>query len=302
MALMNDTLLETSAVFVSPVGSESGRSPSTLSIGQAVRPGGLAPGQRWSVGRKRDVVLRLLRGESTESLSRELGVPSYRLERWRERALSGIDGSLREREGDAGSEELAAAMKRIGELTMENEVLRARVGLFIELARNDTRLVILQPQTMQERDQSRAAFINEPEFLLDPGADLTGRTRQCSGYPRLQIALLLYTQIACAPAHIEAGDAFDPALLEELAPAPDRVVIKEQRIGDLLTAPPFVQKHQGIRTPRYPARRRPVARQRRKRLAIFIAEEARLNHSRNRIRPIGKCKKFLSGGFCCGHD
>src|SRR5665811_114511 len=98
---------------------------------------------------------------------------------------------------------------------------------------------------MQERDQSRAAFINEPEFLLDPGADLTCWTRQRRAYPRLQIVLLLHTQIACAPAHIEAGDAFDPALLEELTPAPDRVVIKEQRIGDFLTAPPFVQKHQG---------------------------------------------------------
>src|SRR5450759_3294589 len=92
MALMNDTLLETSAVFVGPVGSEGGRSPSTLSIGQAVPPGGLAPGQRWSVGRKREVVLRLLRGESAENLSRELGVPSYRLERWREVALSGRRG------------------------------------------------------------------------------------------------------------------------------------------------------------------------------------------------------------------
>src|ERR1019366_2659183 len=89
MALMNDTVLETSAVFVGPVGSEGGRSPSTLPIGQAVPPGGLAPGQRWSVGRKREVVLRLLRGESTESLSRELGVPSYRLAPWLERALSG---------------------------------------------------------------------------------------------------------------------------------------------------------------------------------------------------------------------
>ena len=88
----------------------------------------LAPGQRWSVGRKREVVLRLLQGESAEDLSRELGVPSYRLERWHER-VSGIDGSLREREGDAVSEELAAAMKRIGELTMENEVLRTRVEL-----------------------------------------------------------------------------------------------------------------------------------------------------------------------------
>jgi hypothetical protein len=85
------------------------------------------------------VVLRLLRGESTESLSRELGVPLYRLERWHERALSGIDGALREREGDAVSEELATAMKRIGELTMENEVLRTRVGYVGPLARRRSR-------------------------------------------------------------------------------------------------------------------------------------------------------------------
>jgi transposase len=139
MALMKDSFLESSAAFVGPLGSEGGRSPSTLSIGQAVPAGGLAPGQRWSVGRKREVVLRLLRGESAEHLSRELGVPSYRLERWRERALSGIDGSLREREGDVVSEELAAAMKRIGELTMENEVLRARVGHAGPLARRRSR-------------------------------------------------------------------------------------------------------------------------------------------------------------------
>jgi transposase len=74
---MKDSFLESSAAFVGPVGSEGGRSPSTLSIGQALPAGGLAPGQRWSVGRKREVV----RGESIENLSRELGVPSYRLER-----------------------------------------------------------------------------------------------------------------------------------------------------------------------------------------------------------------------------
>src|SRR5450756_1806308 len=96
---------------------------------------------------------------------------------------------------------------------------------FVELARDDVRLVIFKTQAMQQCDQSRTAFINEPEFLLDPGADLTRRTRQRRAYPRLQIVLLLYTQIACAPAHIEAGDAFDPALLEELAPAPDLSLI-----------------------------------------------------------------------------
>jgi hypothetical protein len=67
------------------------------------------------------------------------GVPLYRLEGWRERALSGIDGSLRESEGDPLSEELSAAMKRIGELTMENEVLRMRVGHVGTLARRRSR-------------------------------------------------------------------------------------------------------------------------------------------------------------------
>ena len=38
--------------------------------GAAVGAGALAPGQRWSASRKRDVVLRLLRGESLEMVSR----------------------------------------------------------------------------------------------------------------------------------------------------------------------------------------------------------------------------------------
>ena len=51
--------------------------------------GALAPRQRWSASRKRDVVLRLLRGESLDAVSREVGVELYRLEAWKERALAG---------------------------------------------------------------------------------------------------------------------------------------------------------------------------------------------------------------------
>ena len=89
--------------------------------------GPLAPGQRWSVARKREVVLRLLRGESLEALSRELGVEPYRLAQWREKALFGLEGALKVREGDATQAALDAAMQRIGELTMENELLWQRV-------------------------------------------------------------------------------------------------------------------------------------------------------------------------------
>ena len=109
------------------------RGPSANAPGAASGP--LAPGQRWSGQRKRDVVLRMLRGESPEAVSRELGVETYRLEKWHRRALAGIEASLREREADTGKPELDAALKRVGELTMENELLRMRVDRTGPLAR-----------------------------------------------------------------------------------------------------------------------------------------------------------------------
>jgi transposase len=87
----------------------------------------LAPGQRWSLARKREVVLRLMRGEPVEGVSRRLGVAVWKLERWRERALAGIDAGLREGDDDAKERELTEAHRRIGELSMENELLRARL-------------------------------------------------------------------------------------------------------------------------------------------------------------------------------
>ncbi|MBF0383467.1 MAG: IS3 family transposase, partial [Magnetococcales bacterium] len=57
----------------------------------------LTEGQRWTASRKREVVLRLLRGESKEAISREIGVEVYRLEEWHQKALKGIDSSLTRR-------------------------------------------------------------------------------------------------------------------------------------------------------------------------------------------------------------
>ena len=129
-----------------PVGSEGGRSPSALSTGQTTpgakggaAQGPLAPGQRWSASRKREVVLRLMRGESAELLSRELGLPLFKLEQWRQRAEAALEGALKEREGDPADGQLAAAMQRIGELTMENELLRAKMERPGPLARRRSR-------------------------------------------------------------------------------------------------------------------------------------------------------------------
>jgi len=83
--------------------------------------------KRWTASRKQEAVLRLLRGEPLDALSRELGVEAYRLAQWRDRALGGIEAALRERQGaDARQVEHEAALKRIGELSMENELLRER--------------------------------------------------------------------------------------------------------------------------------------------------------------------------------
>src|SRR5436305_12226809 len=132
-----------SDVVDAPVGSEGGRRPSTLSTGHngagGAASGPLIPGQRWSVNRKREAVLRLLRGEAAEDLSRELGVQTHKLEHWRQKAEAALDGALKERETDAVSGELATAMQRIGELSMEVELLRSRVERPGPLARRRSR-------------------------------------------------------------------------------------------------------------------------------------------------------------------
>ncbi len=50
----------------------------------------------------------------------------FRLEAWRDKALAGIDASLKERKGDPVKAELDLAMKRIGALTIQVEPLEAK--------------------------------------------------------------------------------------------------------------------------------------------------------------------------------
>lgn len=88
-------------------------------------PGAAAEVKRWSAGRKKEVVLRLLRGEPVDAVSREVSVPIYKLERWRDRALAGIDAGLKERENDPVERQLDEANRRIGELVMEVEILQS---------------------------------------------------------------------------------------------------------------------------------------------------------------------------------
>lgn len=92
------------------------------------KPLALAPGRYWSTARKKEVVLRLLRGESLDSLSRELALDIAKLQDWHDRALASLDGALRERNHeDPLQRELEKAHQRIGSLSMENELLKTQV-------------------------------------------------------------------------------------------------------------------------------------------------------------------------------
>ena len=71
------------------------------------------------------MVLRLLRGESLDAVSREVGLELYRLEAWQARALAGLELGLKEQTEPLAAE-LDAAKRHIGELSMEIELLRER--------------------------------------------------------------------------------------------------------------------------------------------------------------------------------
>ncbi len=85
------------------------------------------PGRRFSAKRKLAAVQRLLRGESLEALSRELNLPAHRLSEWRDRALVGAEGALKERERDARDKEIERLKTKVGEITMANELLYAKI-------------------------------------------------------------------------------------------------------------------------------------------------------------------------------
>jgi hypothetical protein len=80
-----------------------------------------------SAKRKRSAVLRLLKGEDLELLSRELGVPAADLTRWRDAFLEAGEASLKSRPTDDRDAEIARLERKVGDLTMSKELLEAKI-------------------------------------------------------------------------------------------------------------------------------------------------------------------------------
>ena len=83
--------------------------------------------KRFSAKRKLAAVQRLMRGESLDAVSREENVPVHRLTEWRDKVLTGAESALKERERDARDEEIARLQAKVGEITMDNELLYAKI-------------------------------------------------------------------------------------------------------------------------------------------------------------------------------
>jgi hypothetical protein len=80
---------------------------------------------RWSSGRKAEIVLRILKGESLDAPSRELKVTAARLAQWRDAFLAAGQGGLKSREQDERDAEIARLRAKVGELTMDAELYEA---------------------------------------------------------------------------------------------------------------------------------------------------------------------------------
>lgn len=89
--------------------------------------GGAADRGRWSSKRKAEAVVRILKGEALDALSRELKVSTSRLAQWRDEFMAAGQAGLKSREPDHRDEQIKDLHAKIGEQTMELELLNELV-------------------------------------------------------------------------------------------------------------------------------------------------------------------------------
>jgi hypothetical protein len=104
------------------VDPQGGRSPTAGSASRQDKG-------RWSSQRKTEVVLRLLRGETLDALSRELGVSSARLAEWRDEAIAAMQAGLQSREPDHRDGFIHDLKAKVGDQAMQIELLERKIEI-----------------------------------------------------------------------------------------------------------------------------------------------------------------------------
>ena len=89
-----------------------------------------APAQRrrLTAARKQEAVLRVLRGEAVELVARSLEATAADVSGWRGAFLEGGASHLKQRPRDARDEEIDRLRAKVGEITMDNELLYEKIA------------------------------------------------------------------------------------------------------------------------------------------------------------------------------
>ena len=104
------------------VDPQGGRSPTAGSASRQDRG-------RWSSRRKTEVVLCILRGETLDALSRELGVSPGRLAEWRDEAIAAMQAGLQSREPDHRDGFIHDLKAKVGDQAMQIELLEKKIEI-----------------------------------------------------------------------------------------------------------------------------------------------------------------------------
>src|SRR4051812_31735952 len=154
---------------------------------------GLGRGGRMSRQRKRDAVLRLLRGEDLEILSRALGVTASTLSGWQDTFLSAGEASLATRSTDGEALETERLKAKLGEMLLERELLDAKIAA-LEANRPLARRRSHEPDPLALKRQA-----------LWPGPRVLGLARLAGQRVSASLLLSARTAAASGPGWADAG-------------------------------------------------------------------------------------------------
>lgn len=97
---------------------------------------------RWTPTRKAAVIVELLRGGDAVELARQHGLSQAQLFLWRDRFLEGGQAALKTRRGQVELErdrQVRELERKVGQLTLENEMLKKTDDLIRQRGRRSTR-------------------------------------------------------------------------------------------------------------------------------------------------------------------
>lgn len=84
--------------------------------------------RRLTAARKQEAVLRVLRGEAVELVARSFEATAADVSSWRDAFLEAGSSGLKQRPRDARDDEIDRLRAKVGEITMDNELLYEKIA------------------------------------------------------------------------------------------------------------------------------------------------------------------------------